>query len=267
MFLPFIPGDYDGLAVTLSTMAQISGIAGLLLVPIGIFWLVTEIINKRKKDEKNANKTAYRFAIVSLIVSCIIAIAVSIGALIGTGPTFGILTFVACIYIVSKFIVQFLKMKKEGNIKFGPIPFYLICIPSIIVLIRFMFIIPATEFSRNHAIRQSEILIRDIESYYATHGHYPISLLSLRSDYKPSVIGIKQYRYEPFENAYNLCFEQFSYQIGVSEIVMYNKLDEQDISSHDTDLLVLAPDQINLQRGHLEVHDLPNPHWKYFWFD
>jgi hypothetical protein len=32
-FLPFLPGEYDGLAVTLSAMSQMFGVAGLLLVP------------------------------------------------------------------------------------------------------------------------------------------------------------------------------------------------------------------------------------------
>ena len=36
IFYPFFPGEYDGLAVTLSAMSQLLGIVGLLLVPIGI---------------------------------------------------------------------------------------------------------------------------------------------------------------------------------------------------------------------------------------
>jgi hypothetical protein len=42
MFYPFLPGAYDGLAVTLSAMSQVFGVAGLLLVPIGVTWLVRE---------------------------------------------------------------------------------------------------------------------------------------------------------------------------------------------------------------------------------
>jgi hypothetical protein len=38
--LPFLPGDYDSLAIPLSGMARIFGKAGLLLVPVGITSLV-----------------------------------------------------------------------------------------------------------------------------------------------------------------------------------------------------------------------------------
>jgi len=48
MFLPYIPGDYDGFAVTLSIMAQLSGIASVLLVPPGIIWLISEIKSRRQ---------------------------------------------------------------------------------------------------------------------------------------------------------------------------------------------------------------------------
>jgi hypothetical protein len=67
--------------------------------------------------------------------------------------------------------------------------------------------------------------------------------------------------------AYNLYFEQFSYQLGVREIVIYNKLDEHPMTSHNSDLLRLTPEALNYQRGYFAVYDLPTPHWKYFWFD
>jgi len=268
MLLPYIPGDYDSLAVTLSTMAQLLGIAGMLLVPIGTLWLIYESMKRLKKDWKfpNKNKT-HGFAIAALVASGLIAIVTSLGAFANNNLSLCIITLVVCVYIVSKFAARLKQMKKAENRNFNPTPFYLIFIPIVVVFIRFMFITPAIELSRNYAIRQSEKLIQDIEAYHAKNGHYPSSLLSLWKDYKPSVIGIKQFHYEPYRNAYNLCFEQFSNQLGIREIVMYNKLNEQDISSHDSDLLVLSPEDIILQRGHIAAYDLPNPHWKYFCFD
>ncbi|MFN2458017.1 MAG: hypothetical protein ABR502_07445 [Chitinophagaceae bacterium] len=50
MFLPFIPGRYDSVAVTLSFMSQIFGMAGLPLIPIGLLWLTFELIKQTKKD-------------------------------------------------------------------------------------------------------------------------------------------------------------------------------------------------------------------------
>jgi hypothetical protein len=68
-------------------------------------------------------------------------------------------------------------------------------------------------------------LIEAIEKYQQTYGHYPVSLAALWPDYKTGVRGISQYAYEPYGQAYNLFFEQFSDQIGAREIVMYNKLE------------------------------------------
>jgi hypothetical protein len=45
--LPFLPGRYDNLAVPLSAMAQVVGITGLLLVPIGGLWLGFEHRRRR----------------------------------------------------------------------------------------------------------------------------------------------------------------------------------------------------------------------------
>ena len=55
MFYPFLPGKYDGLAVTLSTMAQLFGTAGLLLVPIGVLWVVYEARKRALRDRNLPN--------------------------------------------------------------------------------------------------------------------------------------------------------------------------------------------------------------------
>lgn len=39
MLLPFLPGEYDPVALPLSTTVQAFGFIGLLLVPVGILWL------------------------------------------------------------------------------------------------------------------------------------------------------------------------------------------------------------------------------------
>jgi len=266
MFLPFIPGNYDVLAVTLSFMSQVRGWGGLLLVPIGFLWLIYETMKRRKKDWKHTNKT-HHFAIAALVVASIVAIAASLSAFLNNNRSFGIITLVVCIYIISKIVVKLKRMKNAGNGRFNPTPFYLICIPIVVTLIRFMFIVPATEHSRNYAIRHSEKLIQDIEAYHKKNGHYPLSLLSVNKDYEPSVTGIKEYHYEPYGNAYNLYFEQFTYEIGAREIVMYNKLDEHAMTSHDMDILEYSGEELNIRRGDRHKYDLPIPHWKYFWFD
>jgi len=264
IFLPYFPGDYDEMATILSAQAQVLGITALLLVPVGIVWLIYELV-QRNKDLHQASKIRYRFAIIVLIISCLIGLATTITGF-ASSPTLGFITLVVYIYLFIIFL-RWIKRGKETKTGFNPVPFYLIFIPAVVAFLRFMFIDTATEFSRLHAIKNSEPLIRDIEAYHVKNGHYPISLLSLWEDYKPSVIGIKRFYYEPYGNSYNLYFEQFSGELGIKEIVMYNKLDEQEFSSHNSDLLLLSPEQIKLQRGYISVHDLPKPHWKYFWFD
>ncbi len=53
--------------------------------------------------------------------------------------------------------------------------------------------------------------------------------------------------------------------IGTQEIVMYNKLGEHEMTVHNQDLLRIAPE--NIRRGYHAVAELPNPHWKVFYFD
>jgi hypothetical protein len=128
---------------------------------------------------------------------------------------------------------------------------------------------PATEFSRDRAIRSSAQLIADIEQYRASHGRYPTSLLSVWEDYLPGLIGIKEYHDEPRGDAYNLFFEQLSFRFGTREFVMYSPRDEHALTSHKMDLLQLTPEALVVEqsRGHYALHDAPQPHWKYFWFD
>jgi len=101
----------------------------------------------------NKNKT-HGFAIASLVASGLIAIITSLGAFVNNNLSLCIITLVVCVYIVSKFAARLKQMKKAENRNFNPTPFYLIFIPIVVVFIRFMFITPAIELSRNYAIRQ-----------------------------------------------------------------------------------------------------------------
>ena len=267
-FLPFLPGSYDALAVMLSSMAQLAGIVGLLFVPIGLIWLIHERVYQAKKHINTNTKTGPQYYfIATLIVACIMALAISLAAFANGSRFLGIIIFVLSIYTITK---SFLKLKRAASVGYksaNHLPIYLICLPTVVFFFQYIFIPRAIDYSRDRAIRQSEALIQDIEAYHQKNGQYPLSLLSLWEDYHPTVIGIERYYYEPYGKAYNLCFEQFSNQIGVREIVMYNKLDEQVMTSHNNDLLELSPEQLNLQRGFIGVYPLPHKHWKYFWFD
>ena len=158
-------------------------------------------------------------------------------------------------------------MKHAEVRTFNPAPLYLVVVPLVAAVPAFTLVGRAVEFSRNRAIDNSARLIGDIERYYDARGHYPPSLLALHPDYKPLVVGIEKYQYEPNGDAYNVFFEQLSDRLGNREIVMYNKRDEHVMTSHDMDLLTLTPAELARQRGYNAVHDASRAHWKYFWFD
>jgi hypothetical protein len=69
--------------------------------------------------------------------------------------------------------------------------------------------------------------------------------------------GIKRFYYEPFGNAYNVYFEQFATDLTIKAVVMYNKLDEHDFSSHNSDLLLLSPEQINFNGDIIQSTSCP----------
>lgn len=258
--LPFLPGRYDSLAVPLSLMSQIFGKVGLLLVPVGALWLASEYWSRQVR-------LRYVFALTALIASSVVWAIVSLGA-IYESVSLGLGALVMWAYLVWTLLPRLRRLTSEPR-AVSTIPLYLIIVPVAVALLQLALADPVTEFSRNLAIRNSAPLIADIERYRTANGRYPLSVLSVHRDYKPSVIGIREYRYESSGAAYNLLFEQLTLQLGTTEIVVYNPRDEQVISSHALDVLQLTPEQLELDRtrGHYAVHDAPHPHWKYFWFD
>ncbi|MGH7717907.1 MAG: hypothetical protein ACREON_03560 [Gemmatimonadaceae bacterium] len=265
MLLPFLPGRYDSLAVPLSMMAQLFGIVGLLLVPLGVVWIAYEYRSEGKRKR-------HVFAIVALVASSTVWFIVSLGAMFES-VALGVAALGLATYVTLRLWPRVSAMRSEpAEGRAGAVsmlPLYLILVPAAVAIIRIALADPAAEFSRSRAIRNAAALIADLEQHRVANGRYPRSLVSVHPDYLPGVIGITQYRYEPSGDAYNVLFEQLSLRIGIKEIVMYNPRGEQAISSHALDVLQLSPEQLALDRtrGHNAVHDAPRPNWKFFWFD
>jgi uncharacterized membrane protein len=271
VFYPFFPGEYDGLAVTLSAMSQLLGIVGPLLVPIGAVWLVYELRKPaRRKRNRPYTSRGYYFAITSLIVASIVALIVSLFAFLSMGLSFGLLTLALWFYTVSRLIPGLKPLKKAEPENINLAPAYLIFIPVAVLLIQVTFADAAIEFSRKRAIASSAELINEIERHYAEQGRYPSSLLAVNKDYKSSIVGIERYHYAPNGDAYNLFFELPALLLnnfGTREFVVYNKLDEHVIPSHVYWILIWTPEELEANQGWYAVHDASSPHWKYFWFD
>jgi hypothetical protein len=201
------------------------------------------------------------FAIVALLATSLVWVAVSLAALTES-LLLGLGMMVLGVYL----LVRMLPRRQPLT---SALPLYLVLVPVAVFLLQLVLAGPLTEFSRSRAIRNSAPLINDIEQYRRANGRYPVALVSVWPDYKPRIIGIKEYRYELNGDAYNVFFEQLTFRLGTREFVMYNPRDEQAIAAHALDVLQLTPEQLALDRtrGHNAVHDAPQPHWKYFWFD
>ena len=270
MVYPFLPGKYDSLALPLSTIAQLFGAAGLLLVPIGALWLVYEARTRGRNRIPPTTGRGYYFAMASLIAASIAVLAASLVISLGIGISFGVLALTLWAYAVYRLIPRLRLLKRAEDTSINPTPFYLLLVPVAVLLFQITLAAPVTELSRNHAIMKSAELIDAIEKHYAVHGRYPSSLLAVWPDYYPSVVGIEQFHYAPKGNAYNLFFEQPKFlfdNLGTREFVMYNKLNEHGMSSHAAWILTWTPEELASRHTWYAVHDAPRRHWKYFWFD
>jgi hypothetical protein len=261
---PFLPGAYDRLAVGLSTTAQVLGVLGLLLVPVGALWLISELRQPARKQRR------YSFALAAVIAGGLVAAAASLIAFATAGLSFGLLALALWAALFIRFIPGLKRLKIAQGAGIHPAPLYLILLPLAVTLFQILFAAPLTDFSRSRAIANSAELIRDIEAYHTAHGRYPAALQAVWKDYDPSVVGIEKYHYAPNGDAYHLYFEQPRFlfdNIGTREFVVYNKLDEHAMVSHTAWILQLPPEELQTSQGWYAVHDAPTPHWKYFWFD
>lgn len=265
MFYPYLPGQYDGLAVTLSAMAQVFAVAGLLLVPLGALWLIAA--RRGKNAAKTDKRFEYRFGVASLCLASVVVIAVALASAIDMHLSFGLLLLL--LWACSVFhLVAWLRRRRLADVRsFNPMPLYLIVLPLVAAGFKFTLVAAAVEFSRNRAMDNCAGLIDDIERFQRTHGRYPSSLQSLHEDYKPGVIGVARYHYEPNGEGYNVYFKYFGTALDVWEIVMFNPRGEHEFTSHNSDLLQYTPEQLARSRGYFAAREAARPQWKYFLFD
>ena len=257
IFLPFIHGDYDYFAVGLSYIFQFGIFTSLLLVLTGLIWLILNIVNRQNKQTVKYPLYLRR---AIFVIAIIITLASALGAFASDNrfSAIAILGMGICLFLI----------RKKVNLQPIPdriIPYYLIIIPLTTVSIRLAYFEKVKDKTTDFVIQQSEQLIQDIEAYKKNNGYYPTSLLSTIEDYHTGVSGIPRFHYEIKGNAYNLYFAQISNMLGTEEIVMYNKLDEQEMTVHNQDLLRIPYDSII--HGHHKVQQLPQGHWKIFYFD
>jgi hypothetical protein len=257
--LPFLPGPYDPLALPLSMLARAAGLFGLLFAPIGALWLAS-------RHWRPLAAKQHAFAAATLIVLSFLWAIISLAAFALGSLSFALICLALGVYVVFRLALRLRGLQTPLTPTLAP-AVYLLVVPIAVFPLQQAVLEPAVEFSRNRAISNSAQLIADIEQYHATRGHYPPSLLSVNKDYKPGVMGIEKFHYEPSGDAFNLLFEQPASPLGTREFVVYNPRGEQTATSHAMDLLEFTPERLERARGYYAVHDAPHARWKYFWFD
>ena len=264
--LPYLPGQYDRLAVPLSTAAQALSAAGVLLLPLACTWLAIELRHHAVRAAGRTHGHAGRWlgwtaAAAWSAVGALLSLAAFLGRGVATGTAaLALLTF--ALASASRH-----SRRSQRKRAFDATPLYLTVVPVLVAPCQFLLLPRVADWSRQRAIENSVELLGAIERYRETRGSYPLSLLALHQDYEPGVIGVERYAYEPNRDAFDVYFEQLSTELGAREIVMYNPRDEHDLPSHDSDLLLWTPEERRARPGHNSVHPTPIPHWKYFLFD
>lgn len=171
----------------------------------------------------------------------------------------------AGIALVPAGLVWLLVDRRRGRTGMGPL--LLVAPPLVSLGVKFAVLPHAVAWSRERAMTNATPFIAAIEAFRARTGGYPVSLASVHSDFRPGVVGVQRFFYEPSGDAYNLYFEQRSDVFGTLEFVIYNPLGRQTFAAHDSDLLEFAGASLELRRGFYASADAGRPNWKRFLFD
>jgi hypothetical protein len=256
MVYPFLPGEYDRLAVPLSTMAQVFGVVGLALVPGGLLW-------------STMPRLGFAVSVLSTAVGTCVALILALFATLSVGNAFGVVTLAAWAYVLVRLIPRLRRLKRAESSGFHPAPVYLVCLPVLALAAQLALVAPMARASRDRAIANASAFIGEIEQYHARHGRYPVSLQAQNRDYYPDVVGVERYVYVPQGDSYNLSFEQPRFlldRFGTREWVVYNPRDEHRVYSH-TAWLLPPPDVAEPSQGWYASGETGHAHWRYFLFD
>lgn len=271
MVYPFLPGNYDALAVGISNMAQGVGIVGLPLVPLGLLWLIAELWRLGRRRRNLAVKgSGFYFALIAVVVATLVSIALAVIGVFSAGVSLGIVALAGWLVALRRLIPWVRALRQTPPAHFNLAPLYLIVLPLTALLIPLNLATPITTMSRERAISMSAEIIDALENYHQLHGGYPNTLVATWPDYSPQVVGIEQYHYVQQGEAYNLIFQQPRFLLddfGAREFVVYNPLDEHMIISHTSWILVIDPSVLRRSQGWYASRRTAALHWKYFLFD
>jgi hypothetical protein len=257
MLYPFMPARFDPLAVPLSNVIQMLGLAALPCSFFGLFWML---------------KPGYRpFPERILLVTCFfVLIILSLIAWFSGGKIFALLILSAGIYLVTG--LKKISERKTTADTGVPKSFalYVISLPVLILIMQLALAKTVSSWSRNRAIVNAGEYIAQLKSYHEKYGKYPETLQAMYKDYDPHTAGIEKYHYFPHKDSYNLSFEQPRFlldNIGTREWLVYSPDDDHKVYSHTSWFLLLTPEVLEQSQGWYASGNTEHPHWKYFLFD
>jgi hypothetical protein len=147
------------------------------------------------------------------------------------------------------------------------VPAIVVVAPIVVLTAQTVLVDVVATRARERVIAKAAPLIDEIEMYRARRGTYPESLFSIWGDYKPSIVGVERYHYERSGDGYNVSFREPSLDFGVRRFVVYNPLDRQRVTVHESDRLLLDEGGLDADNaGYTVVRPLPQRHWKLFLF-
>jgi hypothetical protein len=257
-FLPFAAGGYDLIAVPLATMAWVLGRVGVLLVPIGLLWQ-RALARDRTARPRWLIRLSAGACVFILGVMSLIAFAASGSVLLATS-----IAAVAALLVAR--LARQMRRHPTSPVP-RPVPALIAVAPILVLTAQTMLVDAVATRARNRVIANATPLIEEIERYRTRRGAYPESLFSIWGDYKPSNVGVERYHYERSGDGYNVIFREPSLDFGVRRFVVYNPLDRQRVTVHETDRLLLDDAGLDADNaGHTVIRALPQSHWKLFLF-
>lgn len=260
---PFLPGRYDELAVPISTAARVIGVGSLLLVPIGIAWLLYEVIG----TSGGPRPMRTRFAGAAVGAMSILMVLAFVGAAATFAMSLGVGALAAWALFLWRRTGSMLAWARGGDGSYVRPALALTAVPIVTAGAIIGMAEPLQRWSRNLTMDAMQRLIDDIEKYREVRGVYPQALFAEWMDYRAEIIGVRGYQYERVDGAYSIAIEIPAFDPAARVFLMYNPNDAFRMASHDEWPLTWTDNQLARHRGYSISREVGRQHWRVLYFD